>query len=74
MPAGIRQADDEQNAMKIGVTTLGCPNWTLDEILTRLPAYGYAGVELRGLGPDLDLAQSPAFATPSALAKTKGGI
>ena len=57
--------------MKLGVSTLGCPQWTLTDILTRLPAYGYQGVELRGLGPDLDLTQSPAFATPAALAQTR---
>ena len=56
--------------MKLGVSTLGCPEWTLDEILTRLPGYGYEGVELRGLGPDLDLTQSPAFAA-SAVAETR---
>ena len=56
--------------MKLGASTLGCPDWTLDEILDRLPRYGYEGVELRGLGPDLDLTQSPAFA-PSAIAETR---
>ena len=57
--------------MKLGVTTLGCPDWTLDDILRRLPGYGYEGVELRGLGPDLDLAVSPAFSTPAAMARTR---
>ena len=56
--------------MKLGVTTLGCPEWTVDGIASRLSAYGYDGVELRGLGPDLDLSQSPAFHTPVALART----
>ncbi len=56
--------------MKLGVSTLGCPDWTLDEILTRLPEYGYEGVELRGLGPDLDLTQAPAFAV-SAIQETR---
>lgn len=60
-----------KDAMKLGVSTLGCPDWTLDEILTRLPGYGYEGVELRGLGPDLDLTQAPAFATPAAIARTR---
>ena len=57
--------------MRIGVTTLGCPTWTLGEILTRLPTYGYEGVELRGLGLDLDLTESPAFATPAAVGRTR---
>ena len=56
--------------MKLGVSTLGCPDWTLDEILTRLPGFGYEGVELRGLGPDLDLTQSPSFAA-SAIEETR---
>jgi sugar phosphate isomerase/epimerase len=57
--------------MKLGVTTLGCPNWTLAEILARCRSYGYNGIELRGLGPDLDLAQSPAFATPAAIQESR---
>lgn len=56
--------------MKLGISTLGCPDWTLDEILTRLPGFGYEGVELRGLGPDLDLTQSPSFAA-SAIEETR---
>lgn len=57
--------------MKLGVSTLGCPDWTLQEILMRVPSYGYEGVELRGLGPDLDLTQSPAFATAAAVSRTR---
>ncbi|MDQ2801094.1 MAG: sugar phosphate isomerase/epimerase, partial [Armatimonadota bacterium] len=53
--------------MKLSASTLGCPDWTLDQILTRFKAYGYDGVELRGLGSDLDLTQAPAFATPAAV-------
>ncbi len=61
----------ETTGMKIGVSTLGCPDWTLGEILSRGKAYGYDGIEWRGLGPDLDLTQSPAFATPAAIAQTR---
>ncbi|BDI30055.1 hypothetical protein CCAX7_21060 [Capsulimonas corticalis] len=57
--------------MKLGVTTLGCPNWTMDEILTNVKAYGYDGVELRGIGPDLDLTKSPHFATDAETARTR---
>lgn len=71
MPAGISIAIRELPLMKLGVTTLGCPEWTVEEIAERLPAYGYEGVELRGLGPDLDLTRSPAFQTLAALAQTR---
>jgi len=57
--------------MKISVSTLGCPDWTLDQIASRLPGYGYDGVELRGLGPDLDVTQAPAFNTEAAASRTR---
>ena len=57
--------------MKLGISTLGCPDWTLAQILERVKSYGYTGVEMRGLGPDVDLTQSPAFATREAAAETK---
>jgi sugar phosphate isomerase/epimerase len=60
--------------MKLSVSTLGCPTWTLDEILTRCKSYGYDAIELRGIGAELDVTKLPEFATPDALAKTKRRI
>jgi len=60
--------------MKISVSTLGCPTWTLDEILARCAQYGYDAIELRGIGPDLDLTKSADFATPAALKSTRRRI
>lgn len=57
--------------MKLGVSTLGCPTWTLDQIASRLPAYGYAGVELRGLGPELDVTLAPAFGSEWAASQSR---
>ena len=33
--------------MKLGFTTLGCPDWTVQEIATRAAELGFDGVELR---------------------------
>jgi len=33
--------------MKISFTTLGCPDWTLEQTLENAKAYGYDGIELR---------------------------
>jgi sugar phosphate isomerase/epimerase len=33
--------------MKLSFTTLGCPGWTIDQIIENGRAYGYDGVELR---------------------------
>jgi sugar phosphate isomerase/epimerase len=60
--------------VKISVSTLGCPAWTLDEILTNCQRYGYDGIELRGIENHLDITTSPYFATPAAIAATKAQI
>ncbi len=35
--------------MKIAFSTLGCPDWTFDEVLDRAQAMGYQAIELRGV-------------------------
>ena len=41
--------------MRLAFSTLGCPIWNLDTVLTRAVEYGYDGVELRGIGEALDI-------------------
>ncbi len=41
--------------MKICFSTLGCPNWKWNEIVSAAKDLGYHGIELRGLGEDLFL-------------------
>lgn len=41
--------------MKISFSTLGCPDWTLNEIFSAAKDLGYDGIELRGLGEDIYL-------------------
>jgi sugar phosphate isomerase/epimerase len=47
--------------MKISFTTLGCPNWDLDTICKRGRAYGFDGVDFRGLLETLDVTLLPEF-------------
>ena len=39
--------------MKIGFSTLGCPDWTLSEILATAKDLGYNGVEIRGIASEM---------------------
>lgn len=49
--------------MKLSFSTLGCPDWALDEVLARGREYGFEGVGFRGLGgAELDLTKVPEFA------------
>jgi sugar phosphate isomerase/epimerase len=54
--------------MQIGFSTLGCPDWTLDEIICRAVDYGYDGVDFRGLLDTLDVTRLPEFT--SGIAQT----
>ncbi len=55
--------------MKLTLSTLACPNWTLDQIIDHAAANGIAGIDFRGIGAELDITQLPAFSTelPSTL-------
>ncbi|MEG2378052.1 MAG: sugar phosphate isomerase/epimerase family protein [Clostridia bacterium] len=55
--------------MKISFSTLGCPSWTLREILSTAKDLGYDGIELRGLGSELFMPDAKPF-TGENLAKT----
>ncbi|MCG3148577.1 MAG: hypothetical protein PCFJNLEI_02022 [Verrucomicrobiae bacterium] len=46
--------------MKLSFATLGCPNWTLEQIITNAKTLGYDGVELRGVNNEhVGLAEPP---------------
>src|SRR6266496_4492365 len=55
--------------MKLAFSTLGCPHWELERIAQAARAYGYAAVELRAIGGDLDLLKRPEF-QPGTVAAT----
>ena len=48
--------------MKIGFSSLVCPEWDLDTILSQASTLGFDGVELRGLRGDLNLPMVPDLA------------
>ena len=47
--------------MKLAFSTLGCPNWTWNEILAAARDLEYSGIELRGIGDDIYMPDSPLF-------------
>ena len=54
----------------LSFSTLGCPDWTLQQIVNFAAQHGYKGIEVRGLQRQLDLPQCPEFATAEARAAT----
>lgn len=45
----------------LSFSTLGCPDWTFDEIISFAAQHGYKGIELRGLQRQLDLTKCTEF-------------
>lgn len=48
--------------MKLAFSTLGCPDWDLEDVIAGAHKYGYDGIELRALGGSLDLPGCGEFA------------
>ena len=48
--------------MKLGFSSLVCPGWTLETIVTNAAAMGFDGVELRGIRGELELPLVPELA------------
>lgn len=55
----------------LSFSTLGCPKWTLDQILSCAVTNGYLGIELRGLTGEMDLPKCPEFSTPERVKATR---
>jgi len=47
--------------MKLAFSTLGCPDWTVSQIIEAAVRLGYDGVELRAVSGSLDLLSRPEF-------------
>src|SRR6185503_5837943 len=47
--------------LPIGFSTLGCPEWEWKTILDQAAQHGFAAIEMRGLGGEMDLPKSPQF-------------
>src|SRR5690349_7725741 len=56
--------------MRLAFSTLGCPNYELEDVLRAAREYGFAGAELRALGGGLELLARPEFA-PGAVEGTR---
>ena len=57
--------------MKLSTTTLGCPDWTLDQIVENCSALGFQGVDFRGLQGEIDVTMLPEFKECISTTKTK---
>ena len=59
-----------EKRLPLGFSTLGCPTWSLGQILDFAEQNGFPAIELRGLQDKVDITQHPDLA-PSRLADVK---
>src|SRR6476661_4471874 len=70
--------DFRKQRVLLSFSTLGCPDWTFDQIMEFAGKHGYRGIEVRGLQRQMDLTQCPEFKTATnrkdtlSLMKKKG--
>ena len=54
----------------LSFSTLGCPDWTFQQIIDFAAAHGYQGIEMRGVLKQLDITKIPEFISPESIADT----
>ncbi len=57
-------------ASLLSFSTLGCPDWPFEKIVSFAAANKYKGIEVRGILRELDLTKSPIFNTRESRSKT----
>jgi sugar phosphate isomerase/epimerase len=50
----------------LSFSTLGCPDWSLGEVVEFAAKHGFSGLEFRGLKREIDLPKCPEFSTEAA--------
>ena len=64
----------DERSMKLAFSTLGCPDWTLEQIISSAVACGYDGIEFRGIGEHVELYESPHFSSPESIRATRARL
>ncbi|SDL87527.1 sugar phosphate isomerase/epimerase family protein [Sediminibacillus halophilus] len=57
--------------MKLAFTTLGCPKWNLDTMITYAVENGFQGIDFRGFQGEMDIFRTPAFSSQREETKQK---
>ena len=55
----------------LSFSTLGCPDWSFEKILSFAKENGYSGIEIRGVKRELDLPKCPEFSSQKNISSTR---
>jgi sugar phosphate isomerase/epimerase len=57
----VAESFAKKTKQKLSFSTLGCPDWTWEQILENASKWGFSAIELRGIGKEIDLLKCPEF-------------
>ncbi|MFT3947338.1 MAG: sugar phosphate isomerase/epimerase family protein [Agriterribacter sp.] len=63
--------DSKTASPLLSFSTLGCPDWSFDEILSFAAQHGFSGIEFRGLKREINLTKAPEFSAANIAATRK---
>ena len=63
--------DLNKQKLKLSFSTLGCPDWTFDKIVSFAAENGYSGIEVRGIQREMDLTKCKEFSAENIPATLK---
>ena len=70
LPIPFLPSYKKQTSLKLSFSTLGCPDWTFDDIVKFAGQHDYSGIEVRGILREMDLTKVPEFSSPQQIAST----
>jgi len=62
--------DFKKEKPKLSFSTLGCPDWTFEKIVSFAAENDYSGIEVRGIQRQMDLTKCKEFSSPENIAAT----
>ncbi|MEP6726351.1 MAG: sugar phosphate isomerase/epimerase family protein [Bacteroidota bacterium] len=60
----------KKQSLLLSFSTLGCPDWSVQQIIDFAAAHGYQGIELRGILKQMDLTKCNEFSSPAKITDT----
>jgi sugar phosphate isomerase/epimerase len=68
--SGVKGLVHKKQSLKLSFSTLGCPDWSLDQIISFADSNGYSGIEIRGIKRQMYLPHVPEFSDLSQISVT----
>lgn len=60
----------QKNKPLLGFSTIGCPDWTFQQVVDFGASHGYTGLEIRGIKRQMDLTKCDEFSSPEKIKAT----